>query len=344
MTEKLDWLRLWTDFPDDPKVQLLDFGDQRHYVVLLCLKRAGILDASYSSPELRERIVARKLGLAEDKAAECRRRLREVDLIGEDWQPLGWGRRQFESDSSTDRVRRHRAKRAAAGLPQQNYITPSVREAVFERDGHACVACGAANDLTIDHKVSELSGGTNEPDNLQTLCRQCNASKRDHDNGTFMKRSSNGLREQSQNQKAESEGAVVAGREGDTGENTLTLTPSPDGSGPQPTGPIVTRMFAKSKRSASTATRLPDPYEFTDEHRAYAESEGLTDPAREFQRFVDHFRSAGGQNARKHDWMATWRNWCRRAADGQQQRTAPRPTRYEQTQQRLREAMNRARD
>ena len=30
-------------------------------------------------------------------------------------------------------------------------------------------------------------------------------------------------------------------------------------------------------------------------------------------RFLDHWRSAGGTNARKRDWVAAWRNWMRRA-------------------------------
>lgn len=39
------------------------------------------------------------------------------------------------------------------------------------------------------------------------------------------------------------------------------------------------------------------------------------DPEREFANFTDHWRSASGAKARKHDWDATWRLWCRRAAD-----------------------------
>jgi hypothetical protein len=64
----------------------------------------------------------------------------------------------------------------------------------------------------------------------------------------------------------------------------------------------------------STATRLPDDFSLTPERRAIAEAE-KADPEREFANFTDHWRSASGAKARKHDWDATWRIWCRRAAD-----------------------------
>jgi 5-methylcytosine-specific restriction protein A len=58
-------------------------------------------------------------------------------------------------------------------------VPPRVRAAVKERDG-ACVACGSTVDLTVDHIKAIRSGGSNEPENLQTLCKPCNVRKRDH--------------------------------------------------------------------------------------------------------------------------------------------------------------------
>ena len=37
------------------------------------------------------------------------------------------------------------------------------------------------------------------------------------------------------------------------------------------------------------------------------------DPDELFEEFTDYWISAAGQNARKRNWLATWRNWCRRA-------------------------------
>lgn len=53
------------------------------------------------------------------------------------------------------------------------------RERVFERDGYRCVACGATEDLTIDHRVPRSRGGSNHISNLQTMCAPCNNGKGD---------------------------------------------------------------------------------------------------------------------------------------------------------------------
>lgn len=70
-----------------------------------------------------------------------------------------------------------------------------------------------------------------------------------------------------------------------------------------------------AKRAArSTATHLPDDFDFTEIRREVAAVE-LVDPEREFTKFCDHWRAASGANARKRNWDAAWRNWCRKAAD-----------------------------
>lgn len=63
-----------------------------------------------------------------------------------------------------------------------------------------------------------------------------------------------------------------------------------------------------------TARRLPEEFSLTESRRQIAAKEGA-DADREFAKFTDHWRSASGANARKHDWDAAWRNWCRKALD-----------------------------
>jgi len=67
-------------------------------------------------------------------------------------------------------------------------------------------------------------------------------------------------------------------------------------------------------KRAPTAKRLPTDFALTEERKRLGEKEGIS-PEREFERFTDHWRSASGASARKHDWDAAWRNWCRKAAD-----------------------------
>ncbi len=107
----LPWFRLYHEFAADPCIQSLAFEDQRHYIVILCLKCAGTLDKELEH-SVRERIILSGLGLDTVKAMEVKRRLAEVGLIDASWQPKGWDKRQFKSDfdaTANERQRRHRA-------------------------------------------------------------------------------------------------------------------------------------------------------------------------------------------------------------------------------------------
>lgn len=115
MTDRrLPWLRLYTEIIDDEKIRLLAFEDRWHYTAILCCKGQGILDES--NQMLMRRKVAVKLGLQVRELEEVARRLGEVGLIDEDTlQPCGWCKRQFASDNSSERVRRHRARAKTQG-------------------------------------------------------------------------------------------------------------------------------------------------------------------------------------------------------------------------------------
>ncbi|PSO88617.1 MAG: HNH endonuclease [Cyanobacteria bacterium SW_8_48_13] len=59
-------------------------------------------------------------------------------------------------------------------------MPPSVRVSVLHRDGHKCVFCGRSAkqlQLEVDHIVPFSQGGSNNSQNLQTLCIDCNRGK-----------------------------------------------------------------------------------------------------------------------------------------------------------------------
>jgi 5-methylcytosine-specific restriction endonuclease McrA len=84
--------------------------------------------------------------------------------------------------------------------PQQSAWYETLRATVFERDNFTCHGCGlratehsiadgypcvAADKpdngyygtLVLDHVISLRNGGSNHPDNMQTLCGYCNSAK-----------------------------------------------------------------------------------------------------------------------------------------------------------------------
>jgi hypothetical protein len=110
---QLPWFRLYTEFASDPNIQSLAFEDQRHFVVLMCLKGAGVLDREYPTPARRDAVVARGLGLDTASAVEAQRRLSDAGLlVGNGWEPKGWEVRQYQSDTSTPRTQKWRRERS----------------------------------------------------------------------------------------------------------------------------------------------------------------------------------------------------------------------------------------
>jgi superfamily II DNA or RNA helicase len=61
--------------------------------------------------------------------------------------------------------------------PATREPTEEEKAQVIRRDGGKCLACGATKYLQVDHAVPVWRGGSNELDNLQTLCKVCNTRK-----------------------------------------------------------------------------------------------------------------------------------------------------------------------
>ena len=61
---------------------------------------------------------------------------------------------------------------------QRNPIPAALRHEVFKRDNYTCQECGASRrPLEVDHIIPVSQGGTDEMDNLRTLCLRCNRDK-----------------------------------------------------------------------------------------------------------------------------------------------------------------------
>lgn len=136
----LPWFRFYHEFVGDPVIQQLDFGDQRHYVMVLCLKAAGVLDREFPTEDYRHRVICRALGLDPLAGSEAKRRLQDVGLLDGSWHPPAWDKRQFKSDNSTARVQAYREKRNAQSSEEE-----SKKETDTDTEGN--VTCNVSETL-----------------------------------------------------------------------------------------------------------------------------------------------------------------------------------------------------
>ncbi|MHA1522611.1 MAG: HNH endonuclease, partial [Promethearchaeota archaeon] len=69
---------------------------------------------------------------------------------------------------------------------RSRYISKEIKEIVKARDNYCCVRCGKEEawnvQLHVDHIIPFSKGGSNNADNLQTLCASCNLIKGNDEN------------------------------------------------------------------------------------------------------------------------------------------------------------------
>lgn len=106
----MPWFRMWTEWVYDPKIQLLSFEDQRHFVAILCLKGNGTINAGFSDDQHKESAIAHALGISKEDCSAVKVRLCGAALIDAHWEPRSWGKRQISSDHSKERTRQYRAR------------------------------------------------------------------------------------------------------------------------------------------------------------------------------------------------------------------------------------------
>lgn len=56
-------------------------------------------------------------------------------------------------------------------------LPPATRALVLRRDRYRCVFCNSRGPLEVDHIIPWSAGGSDDMDNLRTLCRDCNQTR-----------------------------------------------------------------------------------------------------------------------------------------------------------------------
>jgi len=102
----MDWFRLYAEFATDPKVQMMSEALQRRLLMLFCLQCSNGIETFHETE--RDSSIAFALRISEDELAETKAVFVRRGFINEDWTLINWESRQYVSDSSTERVRKHR--------------------------------------------------------------------------------------------------------------------------------------------------------------------------------------------------------------------------------------------
>ena len=124
------WFRMYAEFATDPKVQMMSEADQRRFVMLLCLR------CSNDDVTLHDDEVAFQLRISNDEWSRSKALFLQKGLINEDNTPTSWNKRQFVSDSSAERVRKHRDKKKKDAKQACN-VTATPPEADTEAEAEA---------------------------------------------------------------------------------------------------------------------------------------------------------------------------------------------------------------
>jgi len=163
------WFRFYHEFAVDPVSQLLSHAEQRHYIIILCLKCNGVLDRKLS-PKNRESIIKKALDIPDAEFIETKNKLIEVDYIDANWQPVKWDKRQYKSDNSTERSRKSRINKESKDVARTNpYVSAydSVnsninKEALEEFKQHRRDIKKPLSEMAIKKNIKVLEGCSHE--------------------------------------------------------------------------------------------------------------------------------------------------------------------------------------
>ena len=122
-----EWVRVYTEIVDNPKLRCLPETLQLMFLWCLCLHKRGRLAGK--SP----REIGYSLRLRTALVEERLKALQKANLLLTDYTPKGWSEYQYASDSSTPRVQKYRKE-------HRNEVTrntgETLQETLVERCGN----------------------------------------------------------------------------------------------------------------------------------------------------------------------------------------------------------------
>jgi hypothetical protein len=116
----MKWCRLYSEFATDPKMQTLGEVHQRRFIMLMCLQSGNGIE---TFPETgRDEMIAFWMRISRAEVLETKAIFLRLRFINEDWTIRNWEKRQYASDSSTERVRKYREAQKQTGTGHETKV------------------------------------------------------------------------------------------------------------------------------------------------------------------------------------------------------------------------------
>lgn len=144
------WFRFYAEFLHDPKVRVMSDKDQLRLVLLFCLRCNG-------NVTLQDKHVTFSLRISDEEWQQTKAVFVESGFIDSNNNVLNWDRRQFISDSSAERVRRHRALHKPVTETRCNVtVTPPEQNRTEQIQNKTIVPSDAGRPVCPHEKIIEL--------------------------------------------------------------------------------------------------------------------------------------------------------------------------------------------
>ncbi len=115
------WFRTYAEFANDPKVQMMNEAHQRRLIMLFCFRCNGHVT-------LQDEEVTFQLRISPEEWQSTKAIFLARGFIDSDNNILNWDKRQYKSDSSVERVRRHRETKKQDDVTECNVtVTPQIQ-------------------------------------------------------------------------------------------------------------------------------------------------------------------------------------------------------------------------
>lgn len=149
----MQWFRLYSEFATDPKIQMMNESYQRRLVMLFCLQ-CNVTET------LRDEEVTFQLRIAPEEWAATKEEFIRRGFIDRSNRILNWEKRQYLSDSSTQRVRKYREAKKK-GVTCNVSVTPPETDTEADKEKKketgGRVKKVTLAELSVDHIADWLS-------------------------------------------------------------------------------------------------------------------------------------------------------------------------------------------